>query len=188
MKGHFSCRSITDFSPSAVQSATIQPQSRVLKGKPPWKEVRRAQHLLLTCSVLVRVAEVPSPLPKSLLHSCILQRPVPAIIPYSYDDNISGSQVGSLGSEEDKKQVRAGWRCLAARSWAETITDAEPCETGHHLSFTERGRQGKRPYLVQGVLKRNDILAWFQQVLLKSPLGVFLPGSHLLSMLPLVAP
>lgn len=54
MKGHFSCSSITDFSPSAVQSATIQPQSRVLKGKPPWKGVRKAQHLPLTCSVLIR--------------------------------------------------------------------------------------------------------------------------------------
>lgn len=42
MKGHFFCRSMTDFSPSAVQSATIQPQSRVLKGKPPWKGDRRA--------------------------------------------------------------------------------------------------------------------------------------------------
>lgn len=34
-EGHSSCSSITDFRPSAVQSATIQPQSLVLKGKPP---------------------------------------------------------------------------------------------------------------------------------------------------------
>lgn len=34
-KGHFSCRSSTAFKASAVQSATIQPQSRVLKEKPP---------------------------------------------------------------------------------------------------------------------------------------------------------
>ena len=66
--------------------------------------------------------------------------------------------------------MRAGWRCLAAGPWAETIADAEPCGTGHHLSFTEGGRQGKRSALEQGVLKRNHILAWFQQVLLKSPL------------------
>ena len=59
MKGHFSCSSITDFSPSAVQSATIQPQSRVLKGKPPWKAVRRAQHLPLICSALVRGEVLP---------------------------------------------------------------------------------------------------------------------------------
>lgn len=37
-EGQSSCRSITDFRPSAVQSATIQPQSRVLKGKPPWPQ------------------------------------------------------------------------------------------------------------------------------------------------------
>lgn len=38
MEGQSSCSSITDFRPSAVQSATIQPQSRVLKGKPPWQK------------------------------------------------------------------------------------------------------------------------------------------------------
>lgn len=59
MKGHFSCSNIIDFSPSAVQSATIQPQSRVLKGKPPWKGFRRAQHFPLTCSVLVREKVLP---------------------------------------------------------------------------------------------------------------------------------
>lgn len=36
-KGHFSCRRRRDFKASAVQSATIQPQSSVLKEKPPWK-------------------------------------------------------------------------------------------------------------------------------------------------------
>ena len=35
MEGQTSCSSISVFRPSAVQSATIQPQSRVLKGKPP---------------------------------------------------------------------------------------------------------------------------------------------------------
>lgn len=50
--------------------------------------------------------------------------------------------MGSLGSAEDKKQVRAGWRCLAAGPWAETTAAAEPCGTGHHhQSFTE-GRRG----------------------------------------------
>lgn len=34
-KGHFSCTSRMDFRASAVQSATIQPQSSVLKGKAP---------------------------------------------------------------------------------------------------------------------------------------------------------
>lgn len=37
MDGQSSCNNITDFRPSAVQSATIQPQSRVLKGKPPYE-------------------------------------------------------------------------------------------------------------------------------------------------------
>lgn len=38
MEAQCSCSSITDFRPSAVQSATIQPQSRVLKGKPPSRQ------------------------------------------------------------------------------------------------------------------------------------------------------
>lgn len=43
MEGQSSCSSITDFRPSAVQSATIQPQSRVLKGKPPWPKQNKMQ-------------------------------------------------------------------------------------------------------------------------------------------------
>lgn len=51
--------------------------------------------------------------------------------------------MGSLGSAEDKKQLRAGWRCLAAGTRAETTVAAEPCGTGHRQSFTE-GRPGAR--------------------------------------------
>ena len=80
-KGHFSCSSITDFSPSAVQSATIQPQSRVLKGKPPWGRVRRAQQLppdlLSPCTEEVAAPQshplCPNCCPKHPSHSSQLQ-------------------------------------------------------------------------------------------------------------------
>lgn len=43
---HVSCSSMTLLSPSAVQSETIQPQSRVLNGKPPYGDKTSGQNEL----------------------------------------------------------------------------------------------------------------------------------------------
>lgn len=57
MEGHCFCRSSKDFKASAVQSATIQPQSSVLKGKPPCKD-RVQQCSSLQRAVTVRVRPI----------------------------------------------------------------------------------------------------------------------------------
>ena len=48
---HLSCTNSKAFSPSDVQSATIQPQSRVLNGKPSWSEQTSTDKFMWhTCS------------------------------------------------------------------------------------------------------------------------------------------
>ena len=50
MEGHCCCRSSTAFKASSVQSATIQPQSSVLKEKPPYRDRVSQRSSLQSCN------------------------------------------------------------------------------------------------------------------------------------------
>lgn len=50
IEGHCFCRSSTAFKASAVQSATIQPQSSVLKEKPPYRDRVQQCSSLQSCN------------------------------------------------------------------------------------------------------------------------------------------
>lgn len=165
MKGHFSCRSITDFSPSAVQSATIQPQSRVLKGKPPCKEIGSAQHLPLACSVLLRMEGLPP-------HSHPLC-PNPCAIHAFFRDQLQPSYLVHMAvilpvvrwvlwdlQKTRNKGGQAGGAWLQAHG-------LKPLQLQNHVGLGTTTSLLLREDVEHGVLKRKHILAWFQQVLLK---------------------
>lgn len=93
-EGQSSCSSIRDFSPSAVQSATIQPQSCVLKGKPPCSKRKKSSlkfHRQVWCQLQKKGLSV-------------------LVLPCSSACSTSDTQGDSRGSlNKNRHHASAGW-------------------------------------------------------------------------------